>query len=265
MYGYIYLTTNLVNGKIYIGQHISESFDKYYKGSGKLIVSAFQKYGKSNFKCEILCECDSLDDLNEKEKFFIEKYNSTDRKIGYNIRAGGNNSLWSDEIKHQISESAKGRAFSEETRKRMSASKIGNKNNHGCNSGKIGINNGQEQKLVDQSELEKYLSLGYVIGRIPRSAEELEEYREKYTNRIFINNSINEKFIVPEELDSYLETGWVVGRLNVYTERRGNNISKSKKGAIRITDGKVTKYVQPELLDKYIELGFYRPHKKNTL
>ncbi len=48
MYGYIYLTTNLINKKKYVGQHKSSKFDERYKGSGKLIKKAFKKYGKEN-------------------------------------------------------------------------------------------------------------------------------------------------------------------------------------------------------------------------
>lgn len=84
----IYKTTNLVNGKIYIGQ------DKYnnpmYLGSGKILHLAFQKYGIENFNKEILEECESVQELNEREKHWISFYNSTDRKIGYNIALGGN-------------------------------------------------------------------------------------------------------------------------------------------------------------------------------
>ena len=55
MYGYIYITTNLLNGKKYIGKHKSSEFefDKYY-GSGKYIKAAIKKYGLENFKCELL-------------------------------------------------------------------------------------------------------------------------------------------------------------------------------------------------------------------
>jgi group I intron endonuclease len=77
-----------VNGKIYIGQ------DKYnnpnYLGSGKILHLAFQKYGISNFKKEIIEECESKEVLNEREKFWIAYCNSTDRSVGYNIALGGN-------------------------------------------------------------------------------------------------------------------------------------------------------------------------------
>lgn len=89
MYGYIYKTTNLINGKIYIGKKVSTSFVESYKGSGKLILAAIRKYGKENFICEILKWCNSLEELNNEEKYYINLYNSRDLSIGYNISKGG--------------------------------------------------------------------------------------------------------------------------------------------------------------------------------
>lgn len=84
----IYKTTNLVNGKIYIGKD-SKNNPKYL-GSGKLLKRSIQKYGILNFNKEILEYCDSDDILNEKEIYWIDKYKSYDTKIGYNIALGGN-------------------------------------------------------------------------------------------------------------------------------------------------------------------------------
>ena len=68
MVGYIYKTTNLINGKIYIGQHRvnNDVIDKNYFGSGKLLLEAIKKYGKENFKCEIIEWCESEKSLSEK-------------------------------------------------------------------------------------------------------------------------------------------------------------------------------------------------------
>lgn len=89
MYGYVYKTTNLVNGKIYIGQHIHESWDDNYIGSGKILWQAINKYGIENFKCELIEEASSQKILDEREKFYIEMYNTQDRNVGYNIADGG--------------------------------------------------------------------------------------------------------------------------------------------------------------------------------
>lgn len=86
---YIYKTTNLVNGKIYIGQHIGNR--KNYLGSGKLIKRAIIKYGKENFSLEVLEYIENTDKelLDSRERFWIKFFNSTDDTIGYNICSGG--------------------------------------------------------------------------------------------------------------------------------------------------------------------------------
>lgn len=83
----IYKTTNLINSKIYIGR--DKQNNPEYLGSGKLVCRAFKKYGKQNFKKEILEYCLSEEQLNEKEIFWIKKLNSTNKNIGYNITIGG--------------------------------------------------------------------------------------------------------------------------------------------------------------------------------
>lgn len=89
MYGYIYKTTNLKNNKIYIGQHKHENYDPYYYGSGKLLKRAIKKYGRDSFSNEIICVCDNQDELDTKEKYYIDKLNSTNIMIGYNLLTGG--------------------------------------------------------------------------------------------------------------------------------------------------------------------------------
>lgn len=83
----IYKTTNLVNGKIYIGKDKLNNPD--YFGSGTKIKLALEKYGKDNFTKEIIDTADTIDELDEKEKYWIKELNSQDRSIGYNIRSGG--------------------------------------------------------------------------------------------------------------------------------------------------------------------------------
>ena len=68
MYGYIYKTTNIVNGKIYIGQKKSKIFlSNKYLGSGKRLHEAIQKYGKDNFKVELIEEIFDENLMDERE------------------------------------------------------------------------------------------------------------------------------------------------------------------------------------------------------
>jgi len=82
----IYKITNLVNGKEYVGK--DESSRKRYYGSGKLIVFAIKKYGKENFRKEILFETNNKEVLCEKEKEYIIECNSLSPN-GYNLTSGG--------------------------------------------------------------------------------------------------------------------------------------------------------------------------------
>ena len=88
---YIYLTTNLINNKKYIGQHYGELNDSYL-GSGSLFKKALLKYGKMNFKKEILEICNNYEELNQAEQKWINFYNAVNDDNFYNIATGGFNS-----------------------------------------------------------------------------------------------------------------------------------------------------------------------------
>jgi group I intron endonuclease len=83
----IYQTTNLLNGKIYVGQDAKDN-PNYY-GSGIILERSIKKYGISNFKKDIIERCKSKKELDIREKYWIKKLNATDKSIGYNISLGG--------------------------------------------------------------------------------------------------------------------------------------------------------------------------------
>jgi group I intron endonuclease len=78
----IYKTTNLINGKSYVGQQSTDI--KTYLGSGKILEFAIKKYGVENFKKEIIEECLTREELNKREIYWIKKLNPV-----YNIHEGG--------------------------------------------------------------------------------------------------------------------------------------------------------------------------------
>ena len=89
---YIYKTTNLINGKIYIGlkQASPEDSIQYY-GSGVYLNKAIEKYGIKNFKKEIIeRDIESYEELCESEIKWIAHYQSNKKSIGYNKTSGGN-------------------------------------------------------------------------------------------------------------------------------------------------------------------------------
>lgn len=100
---YIYKTTNNINNKIYIGQ-TSKPTDSNYLGSGHILLKAISKYGSKNFTREIIEECNSKEQMNEREKYWISYYSSNTRDIGYNISVGGTGGNLGEEVNKRISE-----------------------------------------------------------------------------------------------------------------------------------------------------------------
>lgn len=88
-YGYIYKTTNLINKKIYVGQHKSKKFDCRYFGSGRLLRTALQEFGEENFLVVFIEWQDTRQKLCEREKYWIKKLCSQNPNIGYNLTKGG--------------------------------------------------------------------------------------------------------------------------------------------------------------------------------
>lgn len=89
IYGYIYITTNIITGKQYIGKHKSNVFDNNYKGSGKHLRNSMKLYGKEYFYVEMLEACESEIELNLAEKYWIARKNAQKSDRYYNISEGG--------------------------------------------------------------------------------------------------------------------------------------------------------------------------------
>lgn len=128
----IYKTTNLINGKIYVGS--DKNNNPNYLGSGKLLKKSIEKHGRENFKKEILCECKSIKDLIEKEGFWIKSLQSNKREIGYNISSNyfGGDTISNDpnreERRIKLSKSLLGKKkvpMSDITKRKLSALNIG--------------------------------------------------------------------------------------------------------------------------------------------
>jgi len=89
MYYYLYKITNLLNGKIYVGVHKTSNLDDGYMGSGKVIKQAIEKYGRDNFKKEILEFFNDSDSMFEREIEYVND-NFLMEETTYNLRRGGN-------------------------------------------------------------------------------------------------------------------------------------------------------------------------------
>ena len=106
----IYKITCVPTGKVYIGQSCS-IYDRWYshkwelnkqKHANKYFQHAWNKYGESNFTFEIVELCDETA-IDNKEKYYIDLYQSTDKNKGFNLDSGGNlNKKHSQETKEKI-------------------------------------------------------------------------------------------------------------------------------------------------------------------
>ena len=92
----IYCIENITNNKKYIGQSVN-IYDRWYKHKHSLrqgnhdndfLQKSWNRHGEECFKFYILEECDK-DSLDEKEKYYIELYNTLDENCGYNLKKGG--------------------------------------------------------------------------------------------------------------------------------------------------------------------------------
>ena len=105
MHYLIYQITNRLNKKFYVGKHKTENKNDEYFGSGLLLKHAVKKYGKENFSKEILFECLSLEEMNQKETDIVDE-EFVARDDTYNIKLGGQGG-WSEEEHKLGSETVK--------------------------------------------------------------------------------------------------------------------------------------------------------------
>jgi group I intron endonuclease len=135
--GCIYRILCKSTGKSYIGQfrlddpkyRINRHWRDAEKGSNCIIHQAMKKYGKNDFTVEVLCICNTQDELNIKEQEYIDLHHSMCNDNGYNMVAGGKgrapNFHHKEEHKEKMSKLMTGRIVSDETKTRISEARKG--------------------------------------------------------------------------------------------------------------------------------------------
>lgn len=184
----IYKTRNLINGKEYIGKHITENLDDEYLGSGILLSKALKKYKKENFKKEILFVFDNEIDMENQEKCLVtEEYCSRDDT--YNILPGGQggwsyvNSILTKEFRQDIGRQG------------------------GIISGNLSvIRKTGIHGMSKEKQLESASKGGKALKGVPKS----ENMKNKAKEYIWIRN---ENYSTKLHLDNPIPQGWWRGRI----------------------------------------------------
>lgn len=239
MYGYIYLTENLINGKKYIGQHRCTEFDTKYYGSGVLLSKAIQKYGKEHFKVTVLCECFSEEELAlrkqrqsegsrraranrtpEQEKERVDKILETrrnksdeEKQATSQKHTDANNKMWKEMTPEKLA--ARTQKY-KETRSKQTDDRKREISERARENTIKQLANRTEEELHQRS---KKVSETWKN----KSEEERSEYSkrcsERSTGRIWVTNGEKESPIKPEELDLYFLQGYIKGRKKTYASK----------------------------------------------
>jgi len=210
MYGIVYKTINLINGKEYVGQ--TKKINNYnYLGSGLHLKRAVKKEGKLNFKRTKLCECFSKKELDEAERFYIELYDTINN--GYNIASGGQGGAIPRSEKEKKRMRENNPAKRPEVRKKISESlkRVGFSKNRTWV-----VNIYDEELYISKQFLNFYIFCGWKRGRKSKIGKITSEVRNKEQenptkNRIWITKEGKNKRVKKEDLKEYLNNGWKTG------------------------------------------------------
>jgi hypothetical protein len=204
MYYLIYKITNLINNKIYIGKHKTLDKNDSYFGSGSLLKNAILKYGINNFKKEIVFECLSEEEMENREEEIVNE-DFVARLDTYNIQIGGGggwNHINKDEKKkkevYKLSRKAFLEKLKDENYKKEYKQKVlnGLKLYFSANTGTfLGKKHKEESKRKIGEKTKK------LIG----------EKNSQYNTCWITKNKINKK-IKNNQLNDYLNQGWSKGR-----------------------------------------------------
>ena len=194
MYHFVYETTNLVNGKKYIGKHSSEKLDDDYLGSGIALRRAVDKYGSDSFKREILKQFDSSEEAFEYEAKLVTEEIVNDNNY-YNMTTGGfgGNIIFTEDVKAKMRESS---------RKRFETST-------GTTLGKVCYTNGTRNIFVKAGSA---IPEGFIKGiSTPNRKSRIGcEVKPTTIGTFWVNNGTINKLIQP---GNDIPEGFIKGRL----------------------------------------------------
>lgn len=272
--GQIYLIQNKINGKCYIGQALCFTGNNNSKwgtlgrwkshlreaiNAGKdhcvLLNNAIRKYGENNFDISTLIKCDK-NELDNYEIKFVEEYNSI-QPNGYNIKFGGYSSKNNETTILKMKESHTGKEHSEETKKKIGITQIGNRR------GSMKRKNEEDNILPKyiRSLREKNILKGYLISCFPIGINEVKYLKDikfsivKYgTKELALQEAINHLNEIKEKYKYIDEELKIVKENNVkisIKEKKENSLKEKLPEFIFpiIEENKIAGYYVDNFLD----------------
>lgn len=266
-YHFLYRTTNLINDRFYIGIHSTRILEDGYLGSGKRLQFEIKKYGKENFKREILEYFENRKTLLEKEEQIVN-ITLLNNPLILNLAKGGGKidySLITDEIKKKISLSRIGKKLSEETKHKISNS-ISGKNhwNYGnkiseklrnifsfVNKGKILSEETKQKISIANSGKTRTEETKQKISESQRGKSLTEEHKRKIIEGKTKNKTYNEiKPKIEKSRSRFGETNNFYGKHHSFETKqkisdslRGKPRNISEEGLKRFNQAKFKKVV----------------------
>lgn len=215
-FNYVYITTNLINGKQYVGDHSTNNLDDKYIGSGRRLLPSIKKYGRNNFKKEILEFFPTKQEAFDLQEKYINEYNTLVPN-GYNISPKGGHNVkgcFSEESKIKMSKTKTGHKHSEETKEKIRLSSLGKKMSDESKQKMGNIHKGVKTWNTGKTlskEIKQKMSESHK-GKSPWNKGKTlsDEHKEKISQqgKIWITNDNDNKMCFP----NCIPIGWKKGR-----------------------------------------------------
>lgn len=271
MIGDIYKLTCKTSGKCYVGQakkFMGKDDDKWgyikrwkthvYEATSdkkdhcSVLNNAIRKYGKEDFIVELLCECQTNEEMDEKERHFISECNSLVPN-GYNLEKGGRkNRVFSKETRQRMSEAQKGRKMTESTRQYCCKRQLGTRRN------------GKQRKCKEDEKLPKYIAAerrNGIICKYKISCFPIGVESKKYISRSFSVGKYRTKEealkLAIKELDKLKEKyKHIYAKIDAFQNKIVQERKKTPKKTEKQLD-ELPEFVLPVYNEKRIKLGYY--------
>lgn len=268
---YLYRTVNLVNGNYYIGVHGSNNPEQDdYFGSGTLINKAVKKYGRDNFRTDILEYFDTWEKALAREKEVVNSVLLEDPK-SYNLIEGGTGVC----KKPVLLQSPEGSVV------RVSQSKVDLLESEGyVRANRIRLHKGSNEVIRTHDRVQEYLEQGWSLGPTDDHCRKISDKAKGRTHTLESRLKISKALKGRKCSDEHRKHNSEAKRGVPNYKLRGRQVSETTrkklseamknyfnshperrqvfKGRVYINNGDIAKRVYPEELETYLKGGWVR-------